>query len=561
MARFEVFIPSSDPDGINMTLRVTADTWMAALKVGLKKIGEAQGMPKDVLCDIQDDESIHVTDPRTQRVFRIQQIPDVSNPGLLPAQLPKSPWMSGPSDPSPDAKTVPELPAPSAAEIAAAIAAQKSKDALVAQRAEEARRALEKALEKALADKAAAEQAAREASALAAAAERAAAERIARDRAEQEARAAALAAEAVKVRAERDAAERLTAERTAAEKAGAAKAAVEKAAAEAKAAAEQAARERTAHEAALAQKAVAERAAAEARAAAEKAEADRAAAERSAAQKAAAEREAAQKAESERAAQKAAAEKAAAEKAAAAAERAAAERASAEKARAGKKPVPDTDPDPKATAAAAAPKKVPSSKERVPVVKVVAVDKPKSPPPAQIGRVQPGPADSGPVEDVLSELFERTPALFQKPLDEALYYLLDLAMEKVPVDSGTVYVADLNRRDLAFAAVRGPKAKELLALKLRVPMGKGFVGFCAQEGVAVAMSDVHRDKRFFREISDRIGYETRSMITTPIILHGRTLGALQLINKKGSSVFTQGELSILHYLAHQGALLLEARDE
>ena len=518
MARFEVFIPAAEPDGINMTLRVTADTWMAALKVGLKKIGEAQGMPKDVLCDIQDDESIHVTDPRTNRVFRILQIPDVSNPGLAPVVAPKSPWMSAPSDPHPsgaaaaptEQKTVPEFAAPTPAEIAAALAAQKATDKLAAQRADAAKKAHEKALaEKAAAEAAAAERAAAEAQA---AKEKVAAEKAAAERSAQEARLSAESAAAEKAVA------KAKVEREAVEKAAAIQRVTEKAAAEK--AAEKTAKARAA----------AERAAAEAQAAADQAEADQAAMEQAAADKVNAQRVA----EMARAV------------------------AAKEKKSAAKKPVPATNPDPDPDLVSTVAKHSVREKERPVTVKVV--DKPKLPPPAQIGRLQPTTADTQQVEETLSELFERTPELFQKPLAEALYYLLDLAMEKVPVDSGTVYVADLNRHDLGFAAVRGPKAKELLALKLRVPMGKGFVGFCAQEGVAVAMSDVHRDKRFFREISDRIGYDTRSMITTPIILHGRTLGAIQLINKKGSSSFSQAELSILHYLAHQGALLLEAAE-
>ena len=515
MARFEVFIPASEPDGMNMTLRVTADTWMAALKVGLKKIGEAQGMPKDVLCDIQDDESIHVTDPRTNRVFRILQIPDVSNPGLAPAAAPKGPWMSAPADPHPAAPaaaateqtTVPEIPAPTQAELEAALAAQKTADKLAAQRAEAARKAHERAqADKAAAEAAAAERAAAEAQAAAekaaaakAAAEKAAAAKAAKERAAKEVRLteelAVAERVAAKAKAERDASDQATAAQKAADQVAAGKAA-----------------EKTAKA-----RAAAERAAVEAQAAAEQAEADQAAHEQAAADKVNAER--------------------------------VAQMARAAVASQTEKSLP--------------PARKPASgshKAKQHPITIKVVDKPKVPPPAQIGRLQPSVADTQQVEETLSELFERTPALFEKPMADALYYLLDLAMEKVPVDSGTVYVADVNRRDLGFAAVRGPKAKELLALKLRVPMGKGFVGFCAQEGVAVAISDVQRDKRFFREISDRIGYDTRSMITTPIILHGRTLGAIQLINKKGSSSFSQAELSILHYLAHQGALLLEAAE-
>jgi hypothetical protein len=460
MARFDVFIPANEEDGVDLTLRVTADTWMAALKVGLKKIGDASGVPKNVLCDIQDDESIHVTDPRTNRVFRIAQIPEVSNPGLVNA--PKGSWMEPPGDSPPDK----------------AAAERAVQERALQQRAAEERAAAEK-----LAQRAAEEQA----QAARAAEERAAAERAAAENAAAVARlAAARAAEdqaAAKAEEDRKAAERAAGERAAAEKAASEKAAQARLTAE---------------------KAAAESRAAEARAAAEKAASEKAAAE--------------------------------ARQAAAAAEREKAEQQRAQAAKA----------------------RPPSARLKPPPVKVVEVARPKVPPPPQIGRTE---SDGGAaLEDVLAELLERTPELFQKQGQEALYFLLDLAMEKVPSDAGTVYVADLNRRDLRFAAVRGPKAAELLALNLRVPMGKGFVGFCAQEGVAVAISDAQRDRRFFSEISQRIGYETKSMLTTPITLHGRTLGAIQLINRKSTSSYTPSELSVLHYLAHQGALLLEARE-
>ena len=498
MARFEVFIPAATPEDMNMTLRVTADTWMAALKVGLKKIGDNSGLPQNVLCDIQDDESIHVTDPRNNRVFRIATIPEVSNPGVG-VILPTPNWMAAPSDPVP--------PSDEALREMARVAAE---------RAEQEKAALARALaEKEAAEKAAAERAAADRLA----AEKAAAEKAAAEKAHQE-----------QLAAERAAAEKKVADLTAM----LAQAQADKTAAEARAA-----KDSGAHAAA---KALEEKAAQE-KAAADRAAAEKAAAERAAQEKAAQSRAAAQKAATDKAAaDKAAVDKAAAEKAAA--EKALADRASADKARA----------DKDVSAALKAPMPIP--------VKIVEVDNQRSPPPAVIGRLSktPNVSESNKLEEILADLFERTPEMFGKSQADALYFMLDLAMEKIPSESGSFYVADLNRRDLGFAAVRGPKASELLALKLRVPMGKGLVGFCAQEGVAVAISDAQRDRRFFKEISQRLGYETKSMITTPVIYENRTLGAIQLINKSGSTTFNAAELSVLHYLAHQAAIFLEAQD-
>ena len=74
MAKFEVFIPATGPDTPDMTLKVEAENWLAALNAGLKKIGEKGGAGSNVLVDIQDDESIHVTEPKSGRVFRIKEV-------------------------------------------------------------------------------------------------------------------------------------------------------------------------------------------------------------------------------------------------------------------------------------------------------------------------------------------------------------------------------------------------------------------------------------------------------------------------------------------------------
>src|SRR6188508_362747 len=74
MAKFEVFIPAAEAGGFDMTLKVDAANWMAALKAGLQKLGEQGSTIQNVLVDIQDDNTIHVTEPKDNRVFRIKEL-------------------------------------------------------------------------------------------------------------------------------------------------------------------------------------------------------------------------------------------------------------------------------------------------------------------------------------------------------------------------------------------------------------------------------------------------------------------------------------------------------
>ena len=179
------------------------------------------------------------------------------------------------------------------------------------------------------------------------------------------------------------------------------------------------------------------------------------------------------------------------------------------------------------------------------------------PPAGPIGRRKPARSPAAQLEDVLAEVFERVQGVYQRrDASDGLGYLLDLAMEKIPVEAGSVFSSELVSGDLRFVVVRGPKAQEILDAKIVIPAGTGLVGFCAVEGVSLALSDVQKDPRFYRGVSDRVHYETRSILCSPIIAHGRTFGCMELVNRRETPVFSEYEVGMLSYIAHQGALFL-----
>jgi len=182
------------------------------------------------------------------------------------------------------------------------------------------------------------------------------------------------------------------------------------------------------------------------------------------------------------------------------------------------------------------------------------LEQPVQPVTGQIGRTR----SSATLEDVFADLFERTQEITGLERDRALAFLLDLALEKIPADAGSVFISDLATADLELVQARGPKAVELKRMKLRVPVGLGIVGFCAKEAVSLAISDTEKDDRFYRNVSQKIGYLTRSILCAPMVSSGRTFGCIEIINKQGTSHFSDAELAILAYVAHEGAKFLEA---
>ncbi len=151
--------------------------------------------------------------------------------------------------------------------------------------------------------------------------------------------------------------------------------------------------------------------------------------------------------------------------------------------------------------------------------------------------------------EVLAAVFEEVLDGFDKPEQEGIEFFLDLAMKHIPADSGSVAIAPLAARELTFVACRGPKGNEVKGLKL--PMGKGIAGFAALHNVLIAVSDVQKDPRFFKDISEKIGYPTKSIVASPIFYGSLTFGMIELINKKESSSFDEDDIHILRFISEK----------
>ncbi|MBW1811132.1 MAG: GAF domain-containing protein [Deltaproteobacteria bacterium] len=152
--------------------------------------------------------------------------------------------------------------------------------------------------------------------------------------------------------------------------------------------------------------------------------------------------------------------------------------------------------------------------------------------------------------DFLEDIFEKTEDVYEQANKEkAIYFMLDLALDRIGADAGSIFIADINKHDLFFGAARGPKADQVMSF--RVKMGQGLVGYCAEEGVGLAVSDVTKDPRFYSRVSDKIGYPTRSILCVPMQSDGQMFGALELINRKENDFFTERDLNVANFIATQ----------
>src|SRR5690606_25125114 len=88
-----------------------------------------------------------------------------------------------------------------------------------------------------------------------------------------------------------------------------------------------------------------------------------------------------------------------------------------------------------------------------------------------------------------------------------------------------------------------------------IPMGHGIIGEVAESREAVLIKDAALDPRVPRIESPIVAI--RTMMAAPLVAHGRTLGVLAVVNKRGVGAFQQADLDLLITLADQAASTVE----
>ncbi len=157
----------------------------------------------------------------------------------------------------------------------------------------------------------------------------------------------------------------------------------------------------------------------------------------------------------------------------------------------------------------------------------------------------------GMTTETLANVFMRAMDIYDyEDRTEAMDFVMELAKSDVTALGGAVLLTDINSPEqvLWFESVVGPNADVIR--NLRVPIGQGIIGYCAQQGVSQNVVDVSHEPRYEQDILSSAGLTISSLLCVPVQHENRVYGAVILFNPPGMRPFTQGEVSIISYLAH-----------
>src|SRR5690242_9909811 len=97
-------------------------------------------------------------------------------------------------------------------------------------------------------------------------------------------------------------------------------------------------------------------------------------------------------------------------------------------------------------------------------------------------------------------------------LDDMLETFATRVARALGADRATLWLIDGSTNEIRSRVATLPELPEL-----RVPSDHGLVGHVASTGELVNINDVARDPRWAKDIAQRIGYRTTSILTVPIV--------------------------------------------
>jgi len=96
-----------------------------------------------------------------------------------------------------------------------------------------------------------------------------------------------------------------------------------------------------------------------------------------------------------------------------------------------------------------------------------------------------------------------------------------------------------------------------LLRKQRTLLQEGIAGWVATHGVPVVVNDVQNDPRFGPLIDTQNGFPARSVVCVPLKIRNKTIGVLEVLNKRSEQGFDSEDLGLVITTANQAAIAIE----
>ena len=121
-----------------------------------------------------------------------------------------------------------------------------------------------------------------------------------------------------------------------------------------------------------------------------------------------------------------------------------------------------------------------------------------------------------------------TPEAFASLLPLHCKYFLGWLLGYVGADEGTIWLADVEGKNLVPAYNTGPRAEDLVGV-LRQPMGEGLVALVFANGQSFVENDVYKNVDHSKRVDHALGQRTEAMMIVPFNFLGDIHGVISCV--------------------------------
>ncbi len=133
--------------------------------------------------------------------------------------------------------------------------------------------------------------------------------------------------------------------------------------------------------------------------------------------------------------------------------------------------------------------------------------------------------------DELHTLIEITRTITSSlDLDEVIKMTIQQVHHSWHIEASSIWLIDETKNCLRILANVGTPADVLSDIE--VPIGEGFVGHVAKTGKWIYTNDVSTHPLHYQDVDNHTGFLTRSLLCVPLILRGKVIGTLEVLNKQ-----------------------------
>jgi two-component system NtrC family sensor kinase len=122
------------------------------------------------------------------------------------------------------------------------------------------------------------------------------------------------------------------------------------------------------------------------------------------------------------------------------------------------------------------------------------------------------------------------------------------------VEAGAMLLLDEEAQELEFVTNWLGNPEPLRGIRLK--LGQGVAGQVALTHLPAVVNDAQHDERFYSNVDQSTGFQTRSILCTPLLIHDRCIGVIELLNKVDGP-FTQDDMDRLNNVAGSITIALE----